>query len=75
MTDNPNNLDDVLANMTPIGLDWLSNALFAAAKREDDEYVDPDYTDISVQVIWALDMLGQIVDQAYMNRMKDEGGY
>ena len=75
MTDKPDIFDAVLANMTPIGLDWLSSALFAAAKREDDDYVDPDYTDISIQVIWALDMLGQLVDEAYMIRMKEEGGY
>jgi hypothetical protein len=73
MTDKPDTFDAVLANMTLMGLDWLSSALFAAAEREDNSYVDPDYTDISVQVIWALDMLGQLVDEAYMIRVKEEG--
>lgn len=61
----------ILSKMDLDAVEWLASALYDAAEREDRQYVDPDYVETSMQVIYALDAMGRLVDAHYDARVKE----
>lgn len=55
-------IDKIFADMSPMGMSWLVDALHEAMYKSDNEYVDPEYQEVQDQVGLALWQLARLVE-------------